>query len=221
MTKTKSKKKTIILCVVLAVVIALLAILGVRIIKNSSWAYTEEQHLQRINELVEKRYMGEKSEYTSYEVFPLYDQNEKMKYCIVEFEPCGFVWVKINDFTFLRSLYTRDDEFISQKWSRYEYIDTAQTSSSEENKKWETDESGERIYYDVSPYKAAGIKDEKRYLLKMEQASLNYATIPAVKRGDKFLNLMDMKEFEYVEKSETYKYPYFFTMFPPKSFFDL
>ena len=64
-------------------------------------------------------------------------------------------------------------------------------------------------------------KDEKRYLLKMEQASLNYATIPAVKRGDKFLNLMDMKEFEYVEKSETYKYPYFFTMFPPKSFFDL
>ena len=221
MTKTKSKKKTIILCVVLAVVIALLAILGVRIIKNSSWAYTEEQHLQRINELVEKRYMGEKSEYTSYEVFPLYDQNEKMKYCIVEFEPCGFVWVKINDFAFLRSLYTRDDEFISQKWSRYEYIDTAQTSSSEENKKWETDESGERIYYDVSPYKAAGIKDEKRYLLKMEQASLNYATIPAVKRGDKFLNLMDMKEFEYVPESETFVYPYFSMSVPPKHHFDL
>ena len=57
--KTKSKKKkTIILCVVLAVVIALLAILGVRIIKGSSWAYTEEQHLQRKSKLVEKRYIG-------------------------------------------------------------------------------------------------------------------------------------------------------------------
>ena len=220
MKKTKSKKKIVILCVVLAVVIALLAILGVRIIKGSSWAYTEEQHLQRISKLVEKRYMGEKSEYTSYEVFPLYDQNEKMKYCIVEFEPCGFVWVKINDFAFLKSLYTRDEEFISRDWSRYEYIDTTKSLDSDKNKKWETDESGERIYYKVSPYKAAGVKDEKRYLITIKQESY-YTTIPAVKHGDKFLNLMDMKEFEYVEESKIFIYPYFSTGFPPKSFFDL
>lgn len=55
----------------------------------------------------------------------------------------------------------------------------------------------------------------------MEQARYKFETIPAVKRGDKFLNLMDMKEFEYVSKSETYKYPCFDTHFPPKSFFDL
>ena len=218
--KTKSKKKKIVLCVVLAVVIALLAILGVRIIKGSSWSYTEEQHLQRISKLVEKRYMGEKSEYTSYEVFPLYDQNEKMKYCIVEFEPYGFVWVKINDFALLKSLYTRYDESASQKWSRYDYIDTTKSLDSDENKKWETDESGERVYYDVSPYKAAGVKDEKRYLITIKQESY-YTTIPAVKHGDKFLNLMDMKEFEYVEESKIFIYPYFFTGFPPKSFFDL
>ena len=220
MMKTKSKKKRIVLCVVLAVIIALLAVLGVRIAKRSSWGYTEEQHLQKISELVEKRYMSGDYDFTSYEITPLYDKNEKLHYCVVDFEPYGFVWVKINDFAFLRSLYTRDDEFISQKWSRYEYIDTTNSLDSDKNKKWETDESGERIYYKVSPYKAAGVKDEKRYLITIKQESY-YTTIPAVKHGDKFLNLMDMKEFEYVEESKIFIYPYFSTGFPPKSFFDL
>lgn len=220
MKKTKSKKKTIILCVVLAVVIALLAILGVRIIKGSSWAYTEEQHLQRISKLVEKRYMGEKSEYTSYEVFPLYDQNEKMKYCIVEFEPYGFVWVKINDNDFNYGMYSRR-EMDKNGWSRYEYIDTTQTSSSEDNIKWETDEGKERIYYKESPYKVAGISDERRYVVTIIQAIHYPSTVPAVKRGDKYLNLMDMKEFEYVPESETFVYPYFSMSVPPKHHFDL
>ena len=220
MKKTKSKKKTILLCVVLAVVIALLAILGVRIIKGSSWAYTEEQHLQRISKLVEKRYMGEKSEYTSYEVFPLYDQNEKMKYCIVEFEPYGFVWVKINDNDFNYGMYSRR-EMDKNGWSRYEYIDTTQTSSSEDNIKWETDEGKKRIYYKESPYKVAGISDERRYVVTIIQAIHYPSTVPAVKRGDKYLNLMDMKEFEYVPESETFVYPYFSMSVPPKHHFDL
>ncbi len=218
--KTKSKKKKIVLCVVLAVVIALLAVLGVRIIKGSSWAYTEEQHLQRISKLVEKRYMGEKSEYTSYEVFPLYDQNEKMKYCIVEFEPYGFVWVKINDNDFNYGMYSRR-EMDKNGWSRYEYIDTTQTSSSEDNIKWETDEGKERIYYKESPYKVAGISDERRYVVTIIQAIHYPSTVPAVKRGDKYLNLMDMKEFEYVPESETFVYPYFSMSVPPKHHFDL
>ena len=218
--KTKSKKKTIILCVVLAVVIALLAILGVRIIKGSSWAYTEEQHLQRISKLVEKRYMGEKSEYTSYEVFPLYDQNEKMKYCIVEFEPYGFVWVKINDNDFNYGMYSRR-EMDKNGWSRYEYIDTTQTSSLDDNIKWETDEGKERIYYKKSPYKVAGITDERRYVITIIQAIHYPSTVPAVKRGDKYLNLMDMKEFEYVPESATFVYPYFSMSVPPKHHFDL
>lgn len=220
MEKTKSKKKTIILCVVLAVVIALLAILGVRIIKGSSWAYTEEQHLQRISKLVEKRYMGEKFEYTSYEVFPLYDQNEKMKYCIVEFEPYGFVWVKINDNDFNYGMYSRR-EMDKNGWSRYEYIDTTQTSSSEDNIKWKTDEGKERIYYKESPYKVAGISEERRYVVTIIQAIHYPSTVPAVKRGDKYLNLMDMKEFEYVPESETFVYPYFSMSVPPKHHFDL
>ncbi len=220
MEKTKSKKKTIILCVVLAVVIALLAILGVRIIKGSSWAYTEEQHLQRISKLVEKRYMGEKFEYTSYEVFPLYDQNEKMKYCIVEFEPYGFVWVKINDNDFNYGMYSRR-EMDKNGWSRYEYIDTTQTSSSEDNIKWETDEGKERIYYKESPYKVAGISEERRYVVTIIQAIHYPSTVSAVKRGDKYLNFMDMKEFEYVPESETFVYPYFSMSVPPKHHFDL
>lgn len=220
MKKTKSKKKIVILCVVLAVVIALLAVLGVRIVKGSSWAYTEEQHLQRISELVEKRRKNGSFYYTSYELFPLYDQNEKMKYCIVEFEPYGFVWVSINDNDFTYGMYSRR-EMDKDGWSRYEYIDTTQTSSSENNIKWETDEAGERIYYKESPYKVAGITDERRYVITIIQAIHYPSTIPAVKRGDKYLNLMDMKEFEYVPESATFVYPYFSMSVPPKHHFDL
>ena len=220
MTKTKSKKKTIILCVVLAVVIALLAILGVRIIKGSSWAYTEEQHLQRISELVEKRHENGGFYYTSYELFPLYDQNEEMHYCIVEFKPYGFAWISINDNDFTYGMYSRR-EMDKNGWSRYEYIDTTQTSSSEDNIKWETDEAGERIYYKYSPYKVAGITDERRYVITIIQADYYHSTIPAVKRGDKYLNLMNMKEFEYIPESATFVYPYFSMSVPPKHHFDL
>ena len=230
--KTKSKKKTIIiLCVVLAVVIVLLTpvivfcarfIIAATAKENAASYYTEEQHLQRISELVEKRYMSGDYDYMSYEVFPLYDQNEEMHYCVVEFKPHGFVWVKINErnlnYKGLNGMYSRRE---TDEWSRYEYIDTTQTSSYEKNKKWETDESGKRIYYNVSPYKAADIKDEKRYFLTIKQGEYNESLIPTVKRGDKFLNLMDMKEFEYVSESETYKYPESNASFIPKKYFDL
>ncbi len=230
MKKIKSKKKIVILCVVLAVVIVLLTpvivfctrfIIGATAKENAASYYTEGQHLQRISELVEKRYMSGDYDYMSYEVFPLYDQNEEMHYCVVEFKPHGFVWVKINErnlnYRGLNGMYSRRE---TDEWSRYEYINTTQTSYSEENIKWETDEFGERIYYKDSPYKVADIKDEKRYLVTTNQAN-DEITIPAVKRGDKYLNLMDMKEFEYVAESETYKYPYFLTYFPSKPFFNL
>ena len=229
--KTKSKKKTIILCVVLAVVIALLtpvAVWATQFVieatkkENAASYYTEEQHLKRISELVEKHHENGGFYYTSYELFPLYDQNEEMHYCIVEFKPYGFVWIKINErnlnYKGLNGMYTRCEV---DGWSRYEYIDTTQTSSSEDNIKWETDEAGERIYYKDSPYKVAGITDERRYVVTIIQANYYHSTIPAVKRGDKYLNLMDMKEFEYVPESETFVYPYFSMSVPPKHHFDL
>ena len=68
----------------------------------ASW-YTEEQHLARIAERVEKRYFSKGSDYgyTDYEVFPLYDENEKFSYALVEFEPQGFVYIKISVSYFL------------------------------------------------------------------------------------------------------------------------
>ena len=231
MTKTKSKKKIVILCVVLAVVIALLtpvAVWATQFVieatkkENAASYYTEEQHLKRISELVEKRHENGGFYYTSYELFPLYDQNEEMHYCIVEFKPYGFVWIKINErnlnYKGLNGMYTRCEV---DGWSRYEYIDTTQTSSSEDSIKWETNEAGERIYYKDSPYKVADIKDEKRYFLTIKQGKYRDTLIPAVKRGDKYLNLMDMKEFKYIPESATFAYPYFGTYFVPKSHFDL
>ena len=226
MKKTKSKKKIVILCVVLAVVIALLAILGVRIIKGSSWAYTEEQHLQRISKLVEKRYMGEKSEYTSYEVFPLYDQNEKMKYCIVEFEPYGFVWVKINDNDFIFSMYSRGEMIKGEGWSRYKLANKVENYSDlkESDFIYEKDESGNIIYHKESPYKVGKVGEERRYLLTIKKSGDRHTvTIPAVKRDGKFIDLVstDYEAIDDIFQANPGEYPSYFVGIIVKQDFNL
>ncbi|MDY4052161.1 MAG: hypothetical protein SOY80_02260 [Bacilli bacterium] len=65
----------------------------------------------------------------------------------------------------------------------------------------EKDKDGNDIFYNQSPYKVAGIKDEKRYLMCVQQDS-NFNYVPAVKRGDKYLNLISMKEEEIILESK-------------------
>ena len=36
-------------------------------------SYTEEQHIQRVTERAEERFLGEGSEYTGLEVYPIYN----------------------------------------------------------------------------------------------------------------------------------------------------
>lgn len=57
---------------------------------------------------------------------------------------------------------------------------------------YETDENGEYIYYTDSHFKVANMENEKKYLLRDK-----VAYIAAVKRGDKYLNLVSMEEFEF------------------------
>ena len=180
--------------------------------------YTQEQHIARISKRVEKRYMGEGSKYTDFKVYPLYNQNDCFSYhCLVEFEPYGYMYVEIRDVNWARVLgiygmYAKDSSSKDSlcKWARYKIDENG-------GYHWETDETGKPIEYSVSHFKAAGIENETRYALPMK----NGGHIPAVKRGDKYLNLISMEEFIYDTQLSENNYPYTVMGGPPKKVFDL
>ena len=179
--------------------------------------YSDEEHEERVRKLVEKRYFAEGTKYESYELYPIYDENDKLSFFLVDFEPDAFVYIVIHErdtsWMYGKSMYTRCD---GETWSRYKFDENNEII-------YEKDDQDNQIYYECSHFKAANIKNEKRYLLYIEGNGYHsgYSYVPAVKRGDKFLNLMSMEEFyykqqyneEWIETSEVH--------FIPKNYFDL
>ena len=172
--------------------------------------HTDEEHLERIAKKVDKRYMSGDYDFTSYELYPLYNENEKMEFVLVEFEPQGFILVQLQKGTFGQIKYRRDDKYLEIGWSRlrYEIIEEGQKASDFEDDVWklipeaqhikmallrEYDENGEVIVYYVSPYKLAGVLDKRLYLL-----GGNFAAIKS-ENEYKYFNLMSMKEFVYCD----------------------
>jgi hypothetical protein len=185
---------------------------------KAEW-YTIEEHIERISKRVEKRYFGEDSKYefTDYEVFPLYNEKDEFaNYCVVEFEPYGYIYVEVTDKTIGHGMYLRrdDNNGLDWEWQRYRINENGETPEPYNGNQWsqkkdkdgkvieetlfyEVDESIEFIYRKNSHFKEANIVREKRYLLRMPDWSS--VGIPAVRRGDKFLNLISMEEFRYEE----------------------
>ena len=64
---------------------------------------------------------------TGFQVFPLYDEADEIKYFLVEFEPYGFLYIRINEkystvgswFGGVGSMYTLSDTEVKMDWSRY------------------------------------------------------------------------------------------------------
>lgn len=84
------------------------------------------------------------------------------------------------------------------------------------DRRWEVDEKGNFIDYQDSHFNVANIENEKRYLLKVGRSEY----IPAVKRNEKYLNLVSMEEIDYLPESET-KYAVSDVHFIGKSYFNL
>ncbi len=156
--------------------------------------YTEEEHLQRVAERIQKKYIDGKdtiasTKITDFEVFPVYDQYDNFKYILVECQPTGYLFVYIvpqNQRFGTESIYKQSKAV----WSPYT-IDYENNSE----KLWEVDENGKIKKYYSSPYKVRDIKNEKLYLIREK----SLGSIPAVKRGDKFLNLVSNIEFEIID----------------------
>ena len=60
--------------------------------------YTVEEHTQRVRERMEKRMEEPYYEtFTGYEVYALYDVNDKLGFFLIELEPHGFLFVIVSD----------------------------------------------------------------------------------------------------------------------------
>ncbi|MDY4051948.1 MAG: hypothetical protein SOY80_01140 [Bacilli bacterium] len=187
MDKKKINVKKIIRITILLII---LIIIPTTIMCRSSCMYSEKGHYRRIQKRIEERFI-ETGVHKEYELYPLYDEEDKLSYFVVDF-PTNYHIIRINKYDLGClgvSMYTLS---INNLWQRY-VLENGE-------KVYEKDKDGNDIFYNQSPYKVAGIKDEKRYLIRVRQDS-NSGYIPAVKRGDKYLNLISMKEEEIVLKS--------------------
>jgi hypothetical protein len=155
-------------------------------------SFTIEEHIQRIGERMRARDLTKKSPYgftyDNFEVYPLYNENDEVKYFLIEFEPCGFILIYLREQASIinsRTLYTMFGFHGNENpWSPY-VVEKGEDVHNYENRKWLLDENGERIYYSKSPYYVANCINEKKYLFKIKGGF-----IPAIKRDDNFINLI-------------------------------
>lgn len=176
-----------------SVLLVLLMAISATACRKSPNRYTTEQHIQRITERVDDGFKDwvyeDGSRYTDFEVYPLYDENEELKYFLIEFEPYGFVFVELRHeesidfswFGFRRSMYGLSNVYGDETWSPYTIDETTDEPC------WDVDENGAKINYNKSPYYVTQNEDERKYLLYCDQ-SAEY--ICAIKRGEMFLNLI-------------------------------
>ena len=202
----------------------------------SSGFYSEEQHIQRVRERAEERYLGEGSEYTGLEVYPVYNDYVELKYMLIELEPQGFMYVRIEkDSTFewlsgVGMYLCSELEPVSwmpyrvKEGMREEVVDENGHTSIYTDRELFRDENGNAIIYHQSHFKVAGIENERRYLLSIvsvSHGSGSDALIPAVKRGDQYLNLVDGTLIDYEPGMQSATYAVEHLSFIPKPDFNL
>lgn len=154
---------------------------------------TIEKHEKQLEKLINEKYIRNNSKFESFELFPIYDEKEKLRYFLVEFNPEYYVYIKIKEKYNKLLNVSMYSVYEGETWQRY-------TIDSNENIEYEKDEYGNFIYYNCSHFKAANITNGKIYLLRSRFNHVGHrAVIPAIKVGDKFLNLISMEEFEYQE----------------------
>lgn len=175
--------------------------------------------------------MGEDSEYTGLEVYPIYNEYDKLEYALIEFEPQGFIYIHIKDQAYpWKGMYTLSNA--ERGWQPYRMKEGAQEDIIDENgniiaqtfnREFLRDENGQVFTYYDSHFKVAGIENERRYFLWTDltvSLSRESGLIPAVKRGEKYLDLVDGEIIDYTPGMES-MYAIADIGFINKSYFDL
>ena len=184
---------------VFACIAAGLSLIAASLCTGCTGMYSEEQHMQRITARAEKRFLGEGSEYTGLEVYPLYNEYDELEYMLIELQPQGFVYVCINDQPWLDMYAVPIDFEPNRLWRPYVFEEGVVTTITDEEtgemETWEDkrvlqDENGAYYGFHVSHFRAANIRDERRYLISVANGGM----MPAVRRGDAYLNLVSWQE---------------------------
>lgn len=201
------KKKVFI--IISIIIILPIVICSILLLINNPNRFSEEEHLARVAERIEKRRQNETwfdgKKYESFEVYPLYDINEELKFFLIEYEPYGFELVMLRDkvslFTVCRMYRLGSPVYVNMTWSPYTIDETNSQPYPEPDKRWILDDNGKRIYYNKSPYFVTGNQNERKYLLGAENL------ICAVKSGNDFINLIDGKVIDISNGEITKKQP--------------
>lgn len=198
--------------------------------------YSESEHIQRISTRVKTRFfdgddaLHYKDRPTDFSIYPLYNENDELKYFLIEFEPYGFLFVLLRDeqlksfswFGASTSMYMLSNVYGNETWSPYIVDTTNSQSYPDTDKFWYLDENGEKIYYSKSPFYIADMKDAKKYLLHLSDENFNTYYIPAIKIENDYLNLISMEKLnigygdDFVKKQAT-----LYISFINKKHFDL
>ena len=197
-------------CKMAAALLSFVLLLGMLLSFSSCRAssYTEEEHIARVTERAKERFLGEGSEYTGLEVYPVYNEYDELNYMLIEFQPQGFLYVLIDREQFPWKMYTLSN-IQPESWMPYRVKEGAQEDvygadgnllAQAVNREYIRDENGQAVIYYESHFKAAGIEGERRYLLTTEVAEFlggGSSWIPAVKRGERYLDLVDGALIDY------------------------
>ena len=197
-------------CKMAAALLSFVLLLGMLLSLSSCRAssYTEEEHVARVTERAKERFLGEGSEYTGLEVYPVYNEYDELNYMLIEFQPQGFLYVLIDREQFPWKMYTLSN-MQPESWMPYRVKEGVQEDvydadgnllAQAVNREYIRDESGQAVIYHESHFKAAGIEGERRYLLTTEAAEFlggGSSLIPAVKRGERYLDLVDGALIDY------------------------
>ena len=114
MDKKKINVKKIIRITILLII---LITIPTTIMCRSSCMYSEKGHYRRIQKRIEERFI-ETGVHKEYELYPLYDENDKLKYFVVDF-PTNYHIIRINKYDLGClgvSMYTL---FETDPWQRY------------------------------------------------------------------------------------------------------
>ena len=151
---------------------------------------------------------------------------------LIELEPQGFMYVCINDREVpWLSMYTCNEQE-PESWMPYRVKEGATEEVTDEDghvisfhdREFFRDENGDVIIYHQSHFKVAGIENERRYLLSIvsvSHGSGSDALIPAVKRGEQYLNLVDGTLIDYEPGMQSATYAVEHLSFIPKYDFSL
>ncbi|MBQ8196494.1 MAG: hypothetical protein IJZ73_00325 [Clostridia bacterium] len=179
--------------------------------------FTEAEHIQRITERIEKSDStwgypeGEK--YESFEVYPVYDQYEELKYFLVEFEPYGFVFIRVKTepSILVSCLHANKSMYVvgriygkKRPWTPHTRTPNSpplpsfvEGWASSRNGDLILDENGDMIIYEKSPYFVTGNSEERKYLLQTKDSTSDF--ICAIKQEGQYVNLISKLKIEDIE----------------------